>query len=234
MKIGIIGHGRFGKLWTELMSEFGEVVIFDKEKGIRSKEKFNNVCDVDILFLLVPISEIKNVCKQISNKLNKETIVIDACSVKVKPVKEMKQILKSNQPIIATHPLFGPDSVKRFGLAGQKIVVSNVRSTEKQLKLLKNILKKLRLKIIEATPEEHDKQMAKSQALVHFFGRGLAELKLKKQEIFTPDYESLLKINDLVNNDTWQLFFDMQLYNPYAKKIRKDLLVALKNLDSKL
>jgi len=62
----------------------------------------------------------------------------------------------------------------------------------------------------------------------------IRKIFLKKQEIFTPDYESLLKINDLVNNDTWQLFFDMQLYNPYAKKIRKDLLVALKNLDSKL
>ncbi|MFZ2189884.1 MAG: prephenate dehydrogenase/arogenate dehydrogenase family protein [Candidatus Magasanikiibacteriota bacterium] len=236
MRVGIIGYGRFGKLWAELMKEFGEVVVYDKQvKSQKSiKSKVSDVLDVDMLFLLVPISEIKNVCKEIRAKLNEKTIVIDACSVKVKPVREMKQILKSNQPIIATHPLFGPDSVKRFGLVGQKIVVSNIRATAKQLNLLKNILKKLKLKIIQATPEEHDKQMAKSQALVHFFGRGLADLKLKKQKIFTPDYESLLKINDLVNNDTWQLFFDMQLYNPYAKKIRKDLLLALKKLDSKL
>jgi prephenate dehydrogenase len=76
--------------------------------------------------------------------------------------------------------------------------------------------------------------MAKSQSLVHFFGRALTGLNLRKQNISTPDYDSLLKINDLVNNDTWQLFFDMQLYNPYAKKVRKSLLSALKNLDNKI
>ncbi len=234
MKIGIIGHGRFGKLWAKHMKEFGEVVVFDKEKGIRNKEKMDSVLNVDILFLLVPISEIKNICREISNKLNKNTIVVDACSVKVKPVEEMKSDLKHDQPIIATHPLFGPDSVKCQGLKKQKIVVCPIRVTEEQLKMLENILKKMKLEIIHETPEEHDKQMASSQALVHFLGRGLVGLNLKEQNISTPDYQSLLRINDLVNNDTQQLFFDMQLYNPYAKDIRQNLIDSLKNLESKI
>jgi prephenate dehydrogenase len=146
----------------------------------------------------------------------------------------MKKELKQSQPIIATHPLFGPDSVKKLGLGGQKIVVAPVRVTEEQLKVFEEILEKMKLKIIHATPEEHDQQMARSQALVHFLGRGLAELDLQDQEISTPDYQSLLRINDLVTNDTWQLFLDMQRYNPYAQTVRKELIEALQKLDNNI
>ena len=87
MRIGIIGYGRFGKLWSEQMKKFGGVFVYDKEGG--AKKKIGNVLNVDLLFLLVPISEIKNVCREIADKLGKNTIVIDACSVKVKPAEDM-------------------------------------------------------------------------------------------------------------------------------------------------
>ncbi len=232
MRIGIIGHGRFGKLWAGQMKKFGEVLVYDKKDD--RKKKINNVLNVDLLFLLVPISEIKNVCKKISKKLQTNVIVADACSVKVKPVKDMLAELAKGQPIIATHPLFGPDSVERFGLMGQKIVVSPIRATKRQLSMLEDIFKKMELKIIHTTPEEHDRQMARSQALVHFLGRGLAKLNLREQKISTPDYQSLLRINDLVNNDTWQLFFDMEIHNPYARSARTELIESLKKLESKI
>lgn len=227
MKIGIIGYGRFGKLWAKLMSEFGEVLVYDKEK-------IDDVLNVDILFLLVPISEIRNVCREIRDLLSEKTIVVDACSVKVKPVEEMLSELKHSQSIIATHPLFGPDSVEWLGLAGQKIAVCPVRVTENELNILLSILEKLKLKIIQTSPEKHDRQMARSQALVHFLGRGLGELNLSDQEISTPDYQSLLKINDLVNNDTWQLFFDMEIHNPFAKGARVEFIESLKKIESKI
>lgn len=239
MTIGIIGYGRFGKLWADVMRQFGDVFVFspNEKNGNRSRLHFvqqDEVLSVDILFLLVPISEIGNVCHDIATRLNAETIVVDACSVKVKPAEAMIAELSHHQPIIATHPLFGPDSVKRMGLVGQKIVVSRVRVTDDQFLLLKIILEKLELKIIEASPEEHDRQMARSQALVHFLGRAFAHMHLENQEIATPDFDSLLRINDLVNNDTWELFFDMQTQNPYAKEVRLELLTALKNLEEKI
>lgn len=232
MRIGIIGHGRFGKLWAGQMKKFGKVLVYDKENSV--KKKIDDVLNVDLLFLLVPISEIKSVCRQISGKLSVSTIVIDACSVKVKPMNDMLSELSESQPIIATHPLFGPDSVERLGLKGQKIVVSPIRATKKQLFMLESILDNMELKIVHATPEEHDKQMARSQALVHFLGRGLAELNLCKQEVSTPDYQSLLRINDLVNNDTPQLFFDMEIHNPFAKDVRNEFIESLKKLESKI
>lgn len=228
LTFGIIGYGRFGKLWADCLQKLGEVKVFDKNLASKS---LSDVAQSDLLFLLVPISEIENICKKIESLLSVKTIVIDACSVKVLPVKAMKKWLPKAQPIIATHPLFGPDSVKRMGIKNQKIVVSKIRATSTQQKTFEKILKKLQLKIIHATPEQHDEQMAKSQALVHFIGRGLHSLNLNEQPIATPDYNTLLRMNEMVHNDTWQLFYDMQNYNPYTKKIRKNFLTSLQKLE---
>ncbi len=226
---GIIGFGRFGKLWAQAIEPFGEVKIFDK------KNKKNSLLDTincDLVFLLVPISEMQSICKKIAPHLKQNTIVIDACSVKTHPVKMMKKWLPSKQPIIATHPLFGPDSIQKNGLAKQKIVISTIRATKEELEKFESLLKKLHLEILKTTPQEHDKQMAKSQALVHLLGRALAKLHLKPQEISTPDYQTLIQINNMVNNDTWELFYDMQRKNPYAKNIRKALIRALQQFES--
>jgi prephenate dehydrogenase len=234
MKIGIIGHGRFGKLWAEACKPFGTVLVFDKDQEAGDEESLENVLNVDIVFLIIPISEIESVCKQITDLLSTNTIVVDACSVKKYPAEIMKRELAEMQPIVATHPLFGPDSVKRDGMGGQKIVVCPVRGTDEQFQQCEDLLTKLKLEIIRVTPEEHDSQMARSQSLVHFLGRGLAELKLQDQAVSTPDYHSLLRIDDLVVHDTWQLFFDMQRYNPFAKDVRLTLLHSLQALEKNI
>lgn len=240
-QFGIIGCGRFGQLWLRCLLPFGEVKIFDqkispqnpatKKQLKKISVPLREVVKVDMLFLLVPISQMKNICQKIAPLLAPKTVVIDACSVKVLPVQVMKSLLPKAQPIIATHPLFGPDSVKRLGIKNQKIVVSPVRSSRKQRGDFEKILKKIHLKIIHATPEEHDEQMARSQALVHFIGRGLSSLNLAEQMISTPDYQTLLRMNDMVHNDTWELFYDMQNANPYTRKIRKTFLNSLQKLN---
>lgn len=260
MKIGIIGYGSFGRLWAGLMTEFGEVIVYDKKVGKKhatatasarhseagrvstyisgaAQIKFAPLKEVtacDILFLLVPISEMENICRKIAPLLKPKTIVLDACSVKIKPAKAMLKYLPAHQPIIATHPLFGPDSVARLGLTGLKFVICPLRNTNSQLKTLEGMLNRLKLKIITATPEEHDRQMASSQALVHFIGRGLTALDLRPQAIATPDYEALLKMNVLVQNNTWQLFFDMMRYNPYSGKLRKRFIRNIAKIQKKI
>lgn len=231
--IGIIGNGRFGKLWSKIMAPLANVKVFDRSNGA-SKNTLGDTINCDLLFLLVPISEMESVCKKIAPHLHPKTIIIDACSVKTYPMKIMKKWLPSRQPIIATHPLFGPDSIGNNHVMGQKIVVSSTRASAKQTDQLENILKKLKLIILKTNPRIHDKQMARSQALVHLLGRALKKLNLKPQEISTPDYHALLQIDKMVNNDTWQLFFDMQKRNPYAKNIRKSLITALQKLENKI
>lgn len=236
MTCGIIGYGRFGKLWAHTLLQHGcSVIVYDK-KSIPQKTKlvttkdFSEVTAVDFLFLLVPISQMESVCKNISKLLKPNTVVVDACSVKVYPLKIMCRFLQKYQPIIATHPLFGPDSVARLGLTGQKIVVHYKRTTKKQMAQFKKLLHLFKLQIFNISPSSHDKNMAYTQALVHFIGRGLSGLKLKPQRISTPDYQSLLRMNSMVENDTKQLFLDMQRFNPYTNIARKKLLREMNKL----
>jgi prephenate dehydrogenase len=144
----------------------------------------------------------------------------------------MQKIFSATQPLLATHPLFGPDSVKRSGgLAGHKIVVCPVQCTIEQQHAMEELFKKMGLTVLLATPDAHDREMASSQGLVHFIGRGLAALDLQPQDISTPDFQALLRINQMVLNDTWRLFLDMHQYNPYTKQIRKKFIHQLVKLD---
>lgn len=234
---GIIGYGRFGKLWAHALSSLGEVMVYEKNsctdiEAPVKKGTLDEVTQCDMIFILAPISEFETLCRHIKDKLNPKSLLIDCCSVKIYPLKVMKECFSSTQPMIGTHPLFGPDSVsKSGGLAGHKIVLCPVQNYAAKLPELENILQQLHLNISIATPEEHDKQMASSQSLVHFIGRGLAALDLKPQELATPDFQALLNINNMVIHDTWQLFLDMHKYNPYAKQIRKKFVDQLLKLE---
>lgn len=236
MTFGIIGYGRFGKLWAQSIAPYGDVRVYDPavmridEEGIELVA-LETAVQCDILFLLVPISRIERVCQDIVEFLAKETLVVDACSVKVYPVDVMSRVLAKDQAIIATHPLFGPDSVARDGMKGQRMVVCPVRASDEYQALFAELLEALELKVIETTPDDHDRQMARSQALVHFLGRGMDSLDLHEQDIATPDYISLLHIDNLVNNDTWELFYDMQVYNPYATYMRRSLMESMNRID---
>lgn len=245
MKFGIVGFGRFGKLWANALLPYGEVLVYDKKDILKPEinSKMNNiqvttleeVVKVDILFLIVPISEFENCCYAIKDLLDQNTLVVDCCSVKIHTSSVMKRVFNQSQAHLATHPLFGPDSVKREnGMKGQKMVICENKNMSQNEIQFKHILHQMGLKLLITTESEHDKQMAHSQSLVHFIGRGLKALNLHHQELATPDFEALLNINHMVVHDTWQLFLDMHRYNPYAKNIREKFIDQLSLLDNEI
>ena len=241
MKFGIVGFGRFGHLWANLLLPFGDVFVYDKsvvQQPNASQIKITSlqvVTQADVLFILVPISEFEKSCLEIKELLHPSTLVVDCCSVKTHPVDVMRRVFPSTQPLLATHPLFGPDSVKKIGgLVDHKIVICPIQPDENNHNQLQIIFNKMGLNTLITTPEDHDRQMANSQGLVHFIGRGLLALELCQQELATPDFKALLNINSMVANDTWQLFLDMHQYNPYVKEIRQKLIDQLITLDKKI
>lgn len=241
MKFGIVGFGRFGQLWANALQPYGEVLVYDKNHIQLNNElqihmgTLKNVAQADFIFLLVPISEFENSCKEIKEFLNPHSTIVDCCSVKVYSINVMQKIFSKDQAIIATHPLFGPDSVKKTGgLRGHKIVLCPMSSNSKKEDDIKNLFTHMELKILISTAEEHDTQMAKSQGLVHFIGRGLSALDLSQQELSTPDFQALLNINNMVVNDKRQLFLDMHRYNPYTQEIRQKLIRQLMKIDNEI
>jgi prephenate dehydrogenase len=238
--IGIIGFGRFGRLTARYLAEDFDVFVFNrtdksveiKKNGAR-KASLNTVCQQKIVILCVPISTLKEVLVEIGPLLKKDSVVVDVCSVKVYPTQWMKASLPETVSILATHPIFGPDSASD-SLKGRKIFLSPIRIGKKRYQKIKTYLASKELVLIESTPEDHDEQISVSLALTHFIGRTLSEFGASPLDIDSEGYKRLLHILEVVEHDTWQLFYDMHHYNPYAQEKRAAFRQAMQKIHDQL
>ena len=234
MKLALIGFGRFGQFMAKTLAKDFELIILDS--NIDLKEKATNLgahwgeveelSGCQALVLATPISTLPKIIDWIKPHLNKEVIVIDVCSVKEWPLALMKEGLPSTINILGTHPMFGPDSVKE-NFKNHKVVLCPERISEECLKKVTHYLEGLGLTLLTKTAKEHDEEISRSLILTHFIGRTLIHFGAEKLDIETKGYQSLLTILKHVGNDSPQLFQDMNRYNPYAKKMRRDFTEAL-------
>lgn len=235
-KIAIIGFGRFGKLFANILSDDFDVFVISNTDEVGEKFvkiDYNDLSKMDLVIPCVPISAMVSVLRRIAPVLRSGSVVMDVCSVKVNPCKWMDDELPKNVNILGSHPMFGPDSVKG-GISGLSIVFCPIRISDERYNTIKNIFHKLKLKTIETIPDDHDKQVAISLSLVHFIGRGLDELSLVNQEISTLGFKRLMQLRSNVVNDSIELFNDMHKFNPHAKEIRRKYLKSLQKVNSML
>lgn len=241
MKLGIIGFGRLGKLLTRYLAQDADVLVYDPkfDESQLSLEAtklgakaagFEQVCACPIVIPCVPIGHFEEVIQKMAPHLKAGTLVADVCSVKELPSEIMKKHLGSDIHLLATHPMFGPDSA-RHTVFGRKIVLHNLRTPEKLYQNIKGYLESHGLKIVEATPTEHDEQIAKTLVLTHFIGRTLIDFKASPQSIDTKGHRRLMKILDQVENDSIELFLDMNKYNRFAKSVREEFMNSMGKID---
>jgi prephenate dehydrogenase len=238
--IGIIGFGRFGKLTARYLAEEFDVAVYhrtDKSAEINRTgaraASLEAVCQQDIVVPCVPICVLQEVLQDITPLLRPDALIVDVCSVKEYPVRLMTDILPDTVSILATHPMFGPDSASD-SLEGRKICLCKVRIADKKYQNIKAYLESKELVVIEATAQEHDEQIATSLSLTHFIGRTLSEYGAEQLDIDTEGYKRLLHILEVVERDTWQLFLDMHHYNSYAKEKRFAFMEVMQDINSRL
>ncbi len=238
--IGIIGFGRFGRLVAKYLGEDFEVFV----AGTSAKKEeiehsgavcapVKDVCRQKIIILTVPISVMEDTLKKIGPFLGPDSLIVDVCSVKKYPVMWMEKILPENVSILATHPMFGPDSAAK-SLHDSKIVLCPVRIAKDRYEKIKKYLASKGLIIIETTADDHDRQISISLSLTHFIGRALEQFGAKELIIDTEGYKRLLRILEVVTNDTWQLFEDMHKYNPYAMESVREFINAIEKTEARL
>jgi prephenate dehydrogenase len=238
--IGIIGFGRFGKLASRYLAQDFDVFVYnraDKSPEINSAgaraASLETVCAQEIVIPCVPISTLRGFLKDIAPLIKPDALVVDVCSVKEYPIRWMKAILPGTVSILATHPMFGPDSAAD-SLVGRKICLCKVKMSEKQYGNIKSYLEAKGLVVIEATAAKHDEQIAVSLALTHLIGRTLSEFGARRLDIDTEGYKRLLHILEVVERDSWQLFADMHRYNAYARKNRIEFLAVMQDINARL
>lgn len=231
MKVGVYGLGRFGFFWAEQLAQYATVLGYnrtDKESFPRGviKASEEEVLQCDTVVLCTAISSMEEVVHRIAPHLKSGSVVMDTCSVKVYPAEVMSRLLDEEIGIIATHPMFGPDSGKG-GIANLPLVFSPIRGEESPITWWRDLFNRMELNVIEMSCQEHDKEAAYSQGVTHFIGRVLDELNLQPTELATVGYKSLLTIIEHTCNDPIQLFYDLQRYNPYTKEMHHTLKSAL-------
>ncbi len=241
MTSGIYGLGRFGSFWAETIrrqNKDDRVLATSRRpheagEGIKivGEEEFFASCDV--IYFTVAISAFEEVLKRVAPMIRPGTLVMDTCSVKSMPARWMKDTLPQDCKIIATHPMFGPDSA-RAGLSGLPIVICPVRVDDETLKEVEDNFASWNLKVLRMSPLEHDREAAYSQGVTHFVGRMLRQMDLHPTEIATQGYKMLMDIVEQTCNDPMQLFCDLQHYNPYAREMRLSLQVATQKVLNRL
>jgi prephenate dehydrogenase len=239
-RCSIIGFGRFGQLLAKILREEFSVVVFDVRGNREEAQRlgvefvtFEQACHAPTVFFCVPISEFEKALRAAVPHLRPGALVMDTCSVKVHPAEVMRRELPETIQALATHPLFGPDSA-RNGLQGLRIVLCPLRVSQETLDVWRDFWQRRGVAVVEKTPDDHDRLAAYSQGITHFLGRVLGELDLNSTEITTKGFEDILGVIEQTTNDTWQLFVDLQQYNPYTKEMRDKLVQAFNTILAKL
>ena len=235
--VGLLGFGRFGKMAHEYLRRDKEVLVYDsnssQRQGISEATTFEEAVAAPLIVLCVPISAMEDTCKKIAPFLREGQIVVDTCSVKKRPLEWMATHLPESVQILGSHPLFGPDSGKE-GVAGLKIALCPARIEQESYSSIQRYLQGLQLVTVEVTPEEHDQQIAKSQAVFHLIAQVMKQLKWASQAISTPGPEAFDRLVRTVQQDTDQLFLDIERENPYAAEWRQRFIQEVVNLDKEL
>jgi len=236
--IAFIGAGRFGRFFGEKIAKFANVVFFDPfiEKNNFPGISFVSLEDAlkcEIIFLAIPISVLENFLQNTKNKFRAGCVLIDLCSVKIKPLEWMTENLDPSINFVLSHPLFGPDSAKS-GLDSHKIYLRPGRiDAGTYMFLVSFFTDTLKLKILNISPEEHDRLMAYNLCLVHFLGRSFHEIGVYKLPLMMAGMQKLRGISEVVMNDSPQLFRDLCQFNPFFEKTLQDFITSLDTVRKK-
>ena len=234
--IGIIGFGRFGKVLANILQKGFGIKAYDPKPirefpGVEFTD-LESLLKEKVIFVAVPIRHFESLVKEISPHLSEGTTIIDVCSVKTHPVKIMENNLSENIGIIATHPMFGPDSF--ISNNRLKMMMNNTRDAHDQFNFWRQFFTDQGIDVMEMSPDQHDRMAAQTQGVTHFLGRMLKEYGIRKTTIDTQGFRDLLDLVDQTCNDTWELYTDLQLYNPYTDDMIDKLKLATASLDNRL
>ncbi|MBI2597273.1 prephenate dehydrogenase/arogenate dehydrogenase family protein [Candidatus Daviesbacteria bacterium] len=240
-QVSIVGFGRFGQTLYKLIKDDFLITLYDKKKIDVSSSKntkiIKNIKEIynsDVIFFCVPISSFEQVISSHKKYFRENQLLIDVLSVKMHPARVFERYLKNSQTqALLTHPMFGPDSTK-FGFGGLPLIMDQFMTDGLNFKFWKEYFINKKLRIIEMSAKKHDEMAADSQGLTHFIGRLLNAYHLKKTPIDSLGTKKLLEVVEQTCNDSWQLFTDLQVFNPYTKQMRIKLGNTYDQIYSKL
>ncbi len=234
--LSVIGLGRFGSFWAKELSRFFDVFVFDSdEKKLAPAEEFATAISLekalqsDYIYLTIPIRAIEDFLIKNASLIGENSVLIDAASIKTPVVGWFEKHLRGKREFMFTHPLFGPDSGAN-GLNGLSIAVFPGEIAYSKYKRIIDAFEAAKLNVLALTADEHDYLMAYNLNLIHLLGRALAGMGIAKIPLKMNALTYLNGMSRYVVNDSRILFEDFFRFNPYAEKIKTDLIKNLNEI----
>jgi prephenate dehydrogenase len=242
---GIVGYGHFGEFMARSFArERGTSVLVtdaDAKKLPRPRSHLKTaplaeVAACDVVVVAVPFGALEDTLKELRDHVSDRTVVMDVVSTKALATGLLRNVLGDQTNLLATHPLFGPPSMKRMK-KGQHLVVTYTQG-KRAMAFRSYLAKTFGLDIIDLSPEAHDRTMAYMQALPFFIARALVDLDILDLEHFDvlslPSFEKLATIAAIEQHHTDAMFDTSQRSNPYAAAARQQLVEALEKINDEI
>lgn len=226
--LALIGAGAFGTFCIPHLRPFFDLRLHDARPDLELVAARHDVraaslaeaADADVVVLAVPLAALTDIAAAIAPHLRPGALVVDVCSLKVRPAEILSAALPAHVAIVGTHPLFGPQS-GRDGIAGLRAVVCPVRGGRDRA--VTGFLRRLGLCVQRTDAHVHDRQMAYVQGLTHLLARVVVDMDLPQLDQTTATFGHLMRMVDTVRHDSDALFRTIVMDNPYATEMRERL-----------
>lgn len=240
MKILILGAGKMGAFFTDLLSFEHEVAVHDidakKLRFMYNTLRFTSVDEIDsfepeLVINAVSLKYTLKVFDEIIPHLPKTCILSDISSVKT----GFKDYYESTgMRYVSTHPMFGPTFANLGKLSSENAIIINEGDFMGRC-FFKELYNRLELHICEYTFEEHDKTVAYSLSIPFISTFAFAAV-MKHQDAPGTTFKRHMKIAQGVLSEDDTLLREI-LFNPYTKdqveQIRNEMKEIIDIIDNR-
>ncbi|MBQ7181856.1 MAG: prephenate dehydrogenase [Bacteroidaceae bacterium] len=233
MKILILGAGKMGSFFTDVLSFEHECAVYEiDQKRMRflyNTQRFTNLEEIrtfrpDLVINAVTLKYTIDVFKQVIPYLHQDCIISDISSVKT-GFKEFYE--STGMHYVSTHPMFGPTFANLGALSNENAIVINEGDYLGRVFFL-DLYRRLGLNVHEYTFEEHDEAMAYSLS-VPFVSTFVFSAVMKHQDAPGTTFKRHLKIARGVLSEDDTLLREI-LFNPRTKSHVEQVRSELKEL----
>ena len=240
MKILIMGAGKMGSFFLDLLSFDHETAVYEKDpKRMRFTYNCQRLTTLDEVKEFAPELVINAVTvkytipafKEVLPYLPKDCIISDISSVKTN-LKEYYD--ETGFRYVSTHPMFGPTFANLNQLSEENAIIISEGDYMGRI-FFKDLYSRLGLNIYEYTFEEHDRTVAYSLS-IPFVSTFVFAAVMKHQDAPGTTFKRHMRIAKGVLNEDDYLLQEI-LFNPYTSdqvaQIRDELKELLDIIDNK-
>ena len=240
MKILIMGAGKMGSFFLDLLSFDHETAVYEKDpKRMRFTYNCQRLTTFDEVKEFAPELVINAVTvkytipafKEVLPYLPKDCIISDISSVKTN-LKEYYD--ETGFRYVSTHPMFGPTFANLNQLSEENAIIISEGDYMGRI-FFKDLYSRLGLNIYEYTFEEHDRTVAYSLS-IPFVSTFVFAAVMKHQDAPGTTFKRHMRIAKGVLNEDDYLLQEI-LFNPYTSdqvaQIRDELKELLDIIDHK-